>query len=141
MAASPEPLAHAALSKHGDAIEAAEIMVARFPFANVMRSVYRGVVAQCQAAVGQKNEAEQTFAAAIRMAFECRAYFVSMVLAADCIAEGLGERERLMVDGVGKAALAMPDADMDELTSKVLSLRGAGLDAGAAAAAAAAAAI
>ena len=61
-----------------------------------------------------------------------------MVLAADCIAEGLGERERYLVAGVGKAAMAMPDADMDELTSKVLSLRGAGLDVGAAAAAAAA---
>ena len=97
------------------------------------------MVAQCQAAVGQNPEAEQTFAAAIRTAFECRAYFVSMVLAADCIGEGLGERGRLVVDGVGKAAVAMPGADTGELTAKALSLRGSGLDAAAAAAAASAA--
>lgn len=132
LVASPEPMAHAVLSRHTDAITAAKVSAERSPF-NVPQSVvHRGVVAQCLVALGGATEALQTFDRAMAGAYDHRLYFVSVVLAAECIATGLGDRERLVSSTIGGALAAMPDADLDGLTAKVLSPRAPGVDAAAA---------
>ena len=57
-------------------------------------------------------------------AYKYRCYFLSMLLARDCIVHGGGDRtEQLLL--IGKSVAAMPNADVPELTEVL----GNGLDA------------
>ena len=74
--------------------------------------------------MGEVDKAVHTFADAGDEAYKYKCYFLSMLLARDCVVHGGGDRaEQLIL--IGKSVAAMPDADLPELT-KVL---GNGLDA------------
>ena len=89
-----------------------------------LHAVCRNTIGRCQAAMGKTDKAVHTFTAAGVEAHEHRCYFLSMLLARDCVVHGGGGRaSQLLV--IGKSVAAMPDADLPEL-SKVL---GNGMDA------------
>ena len=69
------------------------------------------------------DKAVHTFTDAGVEAYKYRCYFLSMLLARDCIVHGGGDRaEQLLL--IGKSVAAMPDADLPELTEVL----GNGLD-------------
>ena len=74
--------------------------------------------------MGEVDKAANTFADAVVDAYKYKCYFLSMLLARDCIVHGGGDRaEQLLL--IGKSVAAMPDADLPELTEVL----GNGLDA------------
>ena len=74
--------------------------------------------------MGAVDQAVRTFSTAGFDAFKYRCYFLSMLLARDCIVHGGDCRaEQLLV--IGKSVAAMPDADLPELTEVL----GNGIDA------------
>ena len=89
-----------------------------------LHAVCRNTIGRCQAAMGAGDEAVRTFSSAGVDAFKYRCYFLSMLLARDCIVHGGGNRaEQLLV--IGKSVAAMPGADLPELTEVL----GNGIDA------------
>ena len=73
--------------------------------------------------MGEVDKAVHTFTDAGIDAYKYKCYFLSMLLARDCIVHGGGDRaEQLLV--IGKSVAAMPDADLPELTEVL----GNGLD-------------
>jgi hypothetical protein len=74
--------------------------------------------------MGKLDESVDTFTTAGIEAYRHRCYFLSMLLARDCVVHGGGDRtEQLLL--IGKSVAAMPDADVPELTEVL----GNGLDA------------
>lgn len=80
-----------------------------------LRAVCRNTIGRCQTAMGEVDEAVHTFTAAGVEAYKYKCYFLSMLLARDCVVHGGGGRtEQLLL--IGKSVAAMPDADVPELT-------------------------
>ena len=89
-----------------------------------LHAVCRNTIGRCQAAVGEVDKAMHTFTAAGVEAYKYRCFFLSMLLARDCIVHGGGGRTvQLLL--IGKSVAAMPVADVPELTEVL----GNGLDA------------
>ena len=89
-----------------------------------LHAVCRNTIGRCQAAIGEVDEAVHTFTTAGVEAYKYRCFFLSVLLARDCVVHGGGDRtEQLLL--IGKSVAAMPDADVPELTEVL----GNGLDA------------
>ena len=74
--------------------------------------------------MGNLDESVHTFTDAGVEAYKYKCYFLSMLLARDCIVHGGGDRAEQLL-AIGKSVAAMPDADLPELTEVL----GHGLDA------------
>ena len=89
-----------------------------------LHAVCRSTIGRYQAVVGEVAKAMHTFTTAGVEACKYKCFFLSMLLARDCIVHGGGDRaEQLLL--IGKSVAAMPDADVPELTEAL----GNGLDA------------